>query len=744
MRGSPVPASLALAAALLAAHPAWAWNPLKPVAAAAKRAGRAIGGAAGSFVESATGPTIRNVEGAGHRLIFDVEGALDRQLEHAGGVASAVIGQVDRSLGDQLDRIDHDLEARIVQARITADEGIDRAFGRLDQSIGRLDAAARRRIDQIGKQLDRVGKDLIGRADAAAVKLIAQADAILERRGDDLRQLVRASIQQADDVAAARIEQLDEAAGRRLGSVDVIATKQSLGLEGMLLRLAALVGMVAFLAFVLWRLFVEASGAWRRALAASTLRRVGATLACAAPRFLAQLGLGAAGIAALYLLAGYLPRDARARAERQIEEHERALGAAFTAYDFTNVRYHSTQLELLKPDAAPRYRALARKAELLRMVLARPALMQSSSGVRQVAAEVDAVELVLGASDPDLLTLKAFVTWRVGATRRDEYEAAELCARALARGAAAREGFMLEVLAANYLRAFLHDPYPAGEDVTAADLARLRAALPAAPAPAESLQFQHLVEYNALVARLDLRSTAAYLDMLDAHVEYALARGAARGPREPAAAREARARRRVHAAEVVEAWRAFDGELASSPWLADDPTALAAFTLDDAVLSHALYFTEVPDAAELPPALAAEPASTLPELVRVKIAPIRIAWARRYAALVGPKAAELLAIEEARRFEAFERRAIDFERAYVAFEVARRSAAGPDADRLAALAAAAIRAASEIGLYRDTPEGRRSVASLLAASLTEAGGQVPAELARQIADGLQQRRLRFL
>ncbi len=734
---------LLAALALCTARPAEAWNPLRSVGDAAKRAGRAIGGVVGGFVESATAPTIRNAEVSGRRLIADVEGALDRQLAHAGGVASKLVGEVDRSLGDKLDRVDRSLEARLVQANVAADEIVDRTFGRLDHSIGRLDAAARRRIDQIGK----VGRDLIGRADEAAVKLLAQADAILERRTADLHQLVSASIRQADDAAAARIEQLDEVAGRRIGSVDVIATKQSLGLEAMLLRLAALVGMVGFIAFVLWRMFVEASRAWADALAVGSTRRIRTALARGAPRFLAQLGLGGAGIAALYLLAGYLPRDAEARTAHQIAEHERALASAFVAYDFTDVRYHSTQLEVLSTDAAPRYRALARKAELLRMVLGRPALLQSPSGVRRVAAEVDAVERVLGSSDPDLLTLKAFVTWRIGATRHDEYEAADLCARALELGAAAPEGFMLEALARNYLRAFLHDPYPAGDRVAAADLGRLRSALPApppdAPGPPESLQFQHILEYNELVARLDVESTAAYLDMLDAHVEYTRARGAANGGREPAEARAARARRLAHAERVVAAWRTFDAELATSPWLADDPIVLAAFTLDDAVLARALYFTVVPEATGLPPAFVAEP-SKLPELVRVKTAPIRVAWARRYAALVGPNAAELLAIEEARRFKDFERRAIDFERAYLAFAVAEREAPRGDAGRLAALGEAAIRAASEIGLYRDTPEGRRSVASILAGSLRQAGGHVSAELAKQIAGGHEQRRLRFL
>ena len=74
----------------------------------------------------------------------------------------------------------------------------------------------------------------------------------------------------------------------------------------------------------------------------------------------------------------------------------------------------------------------------------------------------------------------------------------------------------------------------------------------------------------------------------------------------------------------------------------------------------------------------------------------------------------------------------------------RPTAVAADAAELAAASAPAIQAAAEIGLYRETPEGRRGVASLLAALVRQAGGEVPAELEQQIVLGQQQRRLRFL
>ncbi len=719
--------------------PANAWNPLKPIASAAKKIGGKIGHGVGGLVESATTPTIRNAEQSGHRLIGDVEMSLARQLEHGGTVATSLVGVVDKAVGDKLEKVDRSMEARILQVHLAGDELVDRTFARTDATIWKLDAVAKQRIDQ----LEKAGKNLIAVAGQEGAKLLAQADAVLERRVGDVRQLVKTSIEQADQVAEARITQLDEVAGRRIGNVDVIATKQSLGIEAMLLRIAALIGMVAFLGFVLWRLFVEVTAAWKKALLERSPNRVWATLVAGSPRFFIQVAFGLAGIAALYFLSGYLPRAAQGRAERQIVEHETALAAAFTAYDFTNVRYHSAQLELLKTESAPHYRALAHKAELMRMVLGRPALLQSMAGVRQIAGEITAVEAALVTPDPDILTLECFVTWQIGTTRRDEYDAAQLCARALELPRNSASGFMLESLASNYVRAFFHDPYPVDEVVTAEALDRLHRALAShSGASAEIPQFQHVIEYNTLAAKLDRDSTAAYLDMLDAHVESVLARGA------PEAATK-RALRTEHAKRVVDAWSEFDSQLETSAWLADDPSVLSAFTLDDAVLTRARYFVAVPDAVELPPALGLEPANgpttKKPDpFLRIRMAPLRIAWAKRYATLIGPIASEVLAIEEADRFAKFERRAIDFERAYVAFATALHTTLAPDAAKLAVLATAAIRTASELGFYRDTPAGRRAFTAVIGELARGAGSAIAPDVSKQVSDQQQRRRIRFL
>jgi hypothetical protein len=733
---------------LLAARPAHAWDPLKSVTAAARKVGRTIGNVlgVGGFVESATAPTIRNAEESGHRLIKDVDAALGRQLDNLKGVAGTVLVQTDKLVAESIVKVDRSLEGRIVQVGAIVDRTLDKTFDRVDLTIGRLDEVARKRIDQIAARAnalidkaDKKARELLDQTSKRAAELLANTDAIIARRTDDLRQLVTVSIQQADDAAAARIDQLDEVAGRRIGSIDVIVTKQSMAIEVMLLRVGALIALVVFLGFVLWRLFRDASKTWKDATQTTMLRKLGAVSAKGLLVFVGQATLGVAGVWLLYSLSTSLPHKTRVRIEQHLEEHRSALRTAIAAYDFTSARYHSTQLQILDTSSAPTYRALARKAELLRMVLGRPALLQTAAGVRRVAAELDDVEAELK-SDPDILVLKALVLWRIGATRRDEYDAAVLCREALTLGNDRREPFSLSVLARNYLRAFMHDPY-LSDDVSAADLQRL--ATQGIDDDVENPHFQHLITYNALVAELDHKSSSAYLDMLDAHVEFLIARGDPKRP-ESASASAARERRSQAAGRVVAAWHAFDVELEASPWLVGDPTSLAAFTLDDAVLSHALYYVYVPDATGLPPPFLTEK-STLTPQQRIQTAPLRVEWGRRYADLIGAHASDLLAREETQRFARFERRALDFERAYVSFAIAARATPGLDADGLAAAAGPAIVAAAEIGLFRDTSSGRRSVAAGLAETLHQVSGKpLSPELQKTLQIAFQQRRLRFL
>lgn len=690
---------------LLASSPAHAegWNPLR---AAAKKLESALG----HLVESATAPTLRDAEESGHRLLHDADASLGREITRAGSVTTKV-------LAAGIDRADRSLEARILQVHTAADETLDRGFGRLDHSIGLLDDVARRRIAQIFKG----GHDLIAQLDKATLDALHAADQILAARIEDLGQLVRSAIDEADAAAEARIAQLDETLGRRIGTLDTIATKQTLSLEASMLRLAALIGMIAFIGFVLWRLFAEVVEAWGVVEHPSRLGKMRRTATRAAPRFLAQVLLAGVGAGALYLLSGILPRDAHDRADRQIAEHQDAMAAAMRAYDFDGVRYHAAQLELLDPAHATALHATAAKAELLRDVFTRPGRLDSMAGVRALATEVNEVASA-APGDRDVLVVEAFITWQVGASRGDEHDAAALCAQALDQGG----DFLLAPLAASYLRAFLHDPYPA----TASDLPHLREVLAKLP-ELELPQLQHVLDYDRLVAALDSAATPAYLDMLSAHADVVIARA------KKADAKDALARRLAAAQAVIAAWTTFDEQLQTSPSLADDITALSAFTLDDASLTRALWFVAQPDIATVAP----EDLATVDPRLRVQIAPLRVAWAQRYAALIGPSAGEVLSFEESQRFADLAHRARTFDDAYVTFLVSVRTGSPPPTGTVRDAAAHAAEAAADLGLYKDGV----TAASLIEADLHGAGGgTLPPDAAAAVDAAYQQRTLRFL
>src|SRR5262249_42469998 len=123
----------------------------------------------------------------------------------------------------------------------------------------------------------------------------------------------------------------------------------------------------------------------------------------------------------------------------------------------------------------------------------------------------------------------------------------------------------------------------------------------------------------------------AYLAMLLAHADYLRARTALHGASEPSvdadgkslgpaqrSVWESKLARRNQARKVVDAWKVFDRALASEPLLAGSSTTLASFTLDDAVLSHALWFTTHPDAATLAPLLTSRGTSLAPPAGRPK------------------------------------------------------------------------------------------------------------------------------
>jgi hypothetical protein len=738
---------------------ATAWNPLSAAAnklkAVSASAGRVFGA---PFVEATTQPTIRNVEDAGHRLISDADVAIAGQIERAGSVTSALVAQVNTSVAVQLDTIDHSLEARIVQVKTGLDDSVARSFGRVDQIVDRLDEVARIRIAQAGREL----QHLLVALDKTVQDTLAKADEILNHRIADLRQLISGSIRQADRAAKARIDQLDEVAGKRLGSIDVIATKQGLQLEQTMIRVAALICILVFIAFVFRRLFAEIGAGWQLKPAARFATKLRLALHRGALQIVPQLVMALIGGGLLYYLAGALPRGAAARAEAQCNDHKLAFERAIDSLDLADARFHETQLEILEAGATQHYRGRLAKAELLHTVFTRPAKLQTLDGISDVMQQVTRVETMLGAQDdPELLIVKAFMLWQVGGTLDDEHEAAQLCAQAIeAYSRAPDSRFSLGPLAKSYLRAYLYHA------AAPADLSRLRAALEV-PTPLDAHNaFEHVIEYNRLVIELDRASTAGYLAMLSAHADLSRERARHKTGPESAAAQQARKARTAAAHDVVAAWAAFDAALQSSPWLADQPTALAAFTLDDSVLTRALYYVVKPSANELAPEMmaaaptgkpAAKPSGdgALTPALRIAIAPVRVAWEQRYAPLLGIRGHDVLAFEESQRFKTFEQRATRFELAYVAFLVAVRADPKESAQpgpvmklgqlgQLGQLATSAAERAAEMGLYRETAAGRVTEASLIVSALRDAGGTPGPDTQATIDAGYRLRHLRLL
>jgi hypothetical protein len=161
------------------------------------------------------------------------------------------------------------------------------------------------------------------------------------------------------------------------------------------------------------------------------------------------------------------------------------------------------------------------------------------------------------------------------------------------------------------------------------------------------------------------------------------------------------AKRERHAAakRVVAAFSAFDEGLRNDEALAGANVTYAAFLVNDALLSQALWFTTDANAKTDPPALARVDAFER----RVSMAPLRVEWARRYAELLSGSARELLLYQEARRFEGFEAGAIAYVAAVVELRRGEHGASGADLPNLRRVAALA---AAELGLYQGERDKR--------------------------------------
>jgi hypothetical protein len=648
------PATIALV--LLAwAGPAAAWNPLKS-------AGKELGSGAVEAIQPALAATIDHTFASGHELVADVDRRLGAEVDRAGSLAGKVLANADKDVQARIAQVDASLEQRIVQIDRAASGVVRDLDGRIKQDIDRVDDALRKRVHQI---------------DGVLQGALADADEILERR----------------------IDQLDEAVGKRLGNVDVIATKQRLAIEETLLRVAVLVGLVAFVVIVLVRLWRRYGEIVEEAARVDNRRPAGKELAAGLVSSLGlQLGAALAAAGILLVLYRQLPLGATQKAKELVTRHEKELEASLATFEFARVRYHASQLELLLPAESQRYRALAAKGDLMRDVLARPTLLSNASGISAVVERVMAVERLLGGMpDADVLTVKALVLWQVGQSRVDQHEAASLCARALRLR---QRGFALAPLARSMIEDFLAAPYFAdgggvGRDAESAE--GLRTVLASVVIDGRTFPLAPTIALRALVAALDRASSDAYVEMLDAQ---AVLRRAGSGR---TAAEAARRRRNEAAQRVVAAWDAFDRAVDAVPGLAGTAAVLGLFQLNDVYYTRAKWFTVNREANELAPLLTA----ISDPVVRAWLAPPRVGWARRYGGILG-RTRGLLQFQEAERWRRLEREVEAFDRAVLAL---RTGEAGPDV--VALRRTAALRAA-RLGLYVDVPgAGRRAYAERL-------------------------------
>lgn len=689
------------------------------------------------LASGATAGAVEKLEPALARTIADVDSRLTTQETHVGNIVGGLIGQTSSELGTRLGQVDGILEKRILQVQL----GVDQV---LDNGLDKIDGVARKRIAQIDKSL----ADRIQQVDKVAADTLDRADEILKNRVADLGQAANAAVDRADQALDARIQQLDEVAGRRLGNVDVIATKQRLGLERTITRLAWLIALIVFVVVLiraLWNEYLKRESAITGA-APGTAR---------AWRYLAVLGkpllrhavVGGLVAAVLAIVPSRLPMAAVKDQQALIAQHYGDLQQAVVKLDWTRARFHASQLEFLEPDNSVHYQALAAKADLLRDVLSRPTALATPAGVKTILDEVRALErLQAGRPDPDAQTVRAMVLWQGGATRADEQKAATLAAGALW---ATPRGFTLAPMARLLVEAYRHAPVAAeNDDPTLDSVGGLAAALQVPVALSAGSPFEGATTLFELMQRLDDDSSAAFLAMVEAQV--AVHQPSA-GPGQREAAKE---RRNDAAGRVVKAWEDFDDALTASPVLAGNALVLSVFRLNDVMLTHALWFTTEPTTDTWPKKLAALTGSDdRTKAKKLALAPARAVWARRYAALLQGPARELIELQEADRFQAMETDTLAFEAAMAALGGAPApDAAVPDTKKgekrsgkkstqLAGATAgpesadgkklAAANAAAALGLYQQAPgaPARTPVAVALVGDLTaleaklKAGGQ---------------------
>ena len=135
-----------------------------------KTVGDLPGKAVGSFIGTATKPTIRNVENSGHQIVKD----LDRRMEAR---IVQLSDEIDESLGNNIDKVDQSLEDRIDQIDQSMEKRIYQIDGVISKSLLEVDRISEARV----QQLDKVATVRIKQVDQVLVNRINQIDKSIGR-----------------------------------------------------------------------------------------------------------------------------------------------------------------------------------------------------------------------------------------------------------------------------------------------------------------------------------------------------------------------------------------------------------------------------------------------------------------------------------------------------------------------------------------------------------------------------------
>jgi hypothetical protein len=677
--------------------------------------GGIVGAPFGGFVNSLATPTIQSAEASGHSLISDLDGRISKRIDEINTVSKERIGQLDESL-----------ENRIAQFDKTAEDRIK------------------------------------------------QADGVMEKRIGQLNSVLSDSIQKVDGVLAERIAQVDDLTERRIGNLDIVVTRAGISFEEATGHVITAACLMVFLCLLSWRIY-------------RTVNKSPKVTWPAAGWLLAETGAGAAALLLIWGLGNYFTGATRRRADRLIDQYRQSYASSLQVLDFRRARYLGSQLQALNPLSLEDRGSLL-KAELLREVFTRPTLLQSNGGISDLARSVREVATVLRGDgdldDPDVAVVAAYIIWQNGRTRTDEYRSACLCMKALEQGE-----FPLRPLAVNYVQMYAHDPLPtkpglAGdiadglpdydhEQITAKAKALDEEEFSTATQAVELRKkreknfspLMHVIAYDRLVRKLDREASDAYVEMVEAQVEYRIAfenlspaeqtmlptlalgvdkfghpvvlggelKPESRGDIADAVLTQhdvlakqnatltpglqfligPATRRLAAAVRVRDAWEEFDRGLKEGSVFLGTSTRLAAFSLNDAIFSRAMWFVAQPNTPDSAPSLfALNPASNpaaatdgqakIPKDgdLRKMMLPKRIGWRNAFASDLGGVALDLIDSEEYHRFRLYEDRSLAFEAALLDYFRIKANDKAPGRNTQTFLnCLTAAKAAADLGIY---------------------------------------------